>query len=338
MIEICSTSHGVHASISSGSGSRFAGRPALHDVGDVDVLASQPDLPEHPRQQLPGGPDERLPLLVLVEPGRLADEHQVGVGSSRRRTRPGSGVSASRHRGHVAASVAASTSVLRHEAISPPPDSPGRRSPHGRRDGSPRRRPPTPSPGAGPSPARRPRCRTRTPRPRPSAYAPGGRRARSRRAPRTPTAGRSPWSDGRSCRRRRGWCSRSTTWAPARPGRPRFHASAEPSRSTMRPSELTAATAPTTSSPCRSDAVPSPPFMPVPGSGSFPTVAPVPAPTEPSGTGPSAAASHAAYPALGVGTSSRVADDEVEQHRADHDRERARARSRTRRLAPPASA
>ena len=34
--------------------------------------------------------------------------------------------------------------------------------------------------------------------------------------------------------------------------------------------------------------------MPAPGSGSFPTVAPVPAPTDPSGTGPSAAASHAA--------------------------------------------
>ena len=84
-------------------------------------------------------------------------------------------------------------------------------------------------------------------------------------------------------------------------GSPRFQAIGEPSGSTMRPSALTAATAPTTSSPCRSDAVPSPPFMPVPGSGSFPTVAPVPAPTEPSDTGPSPAASHAAYPASASG-------------------------------------
>ena len=30
-------------------------------------------------EQLPGGADERLALLVLVEAGRLADEHQVGV-------------------------------------------------------------------------------------------------------------------------------------------------------------------------------------------------------------------------------------------------------------------
>ena len=29
---------------------------------------------------MPGLPDERHTLLVLVEPGRLADEHQLGVG------------------------------------------------------------------------------------------------------------------------------------------------------------------------------------------------------------------------------------------------------------------
>ena len=45
MIEICSTSHGVHASISSGSGSRLPGRAALQDVRDVHVLARSPISP-----------------------------------------------------------------------------------------------------------------------------------------------------------------------------------------------------------------------------------------------------------------------------------------------------
>ena len=31
-------------------------------------------------KQLTGGADERLPLLVLVEAGRLTDEHQLGAG------------------------------------------------------------------------------------------------------------------------------------------------------------------------------------------------------------------------------------------------------------------
>ena len=57
-----------------------AGRPALEHVRDVDVLARQPDPGEQLAEQLPGGADERHALLVLVESGRLADEHQVGVG------------------------------------------------------------------------------------------------------------------------------------------------------------------------------------------------------------------------------------------------------------------
>ena len=55
------------------------GRTALQHVGDVDVLPAKADLAEHAREQLSGGADERLPLLVLVEPRRLPDEHQVGV-------------------------------------------------------------------------------------------------------------------------------------------------------------------------------------------------------------------------------------------------------------------
>ncbi len=39
-----------------------------------------PDLAEQLVEQLAGLADERLALLVLVEAGRLADEHQVGVG------------------------------------------------------------------------------------------------------------------------------------------------------------------------------------------------------------------------------------------------------------------
>ncbi len=38
------------------------------------------DLLEQLAQQLPGAPHERQPLLVLRRPGRLAYEHQLGVG------------------------------------------------------------------------------------------------------------------------------------------------------------------------------------------------------------------------------------------------------------------
>ena len=43
-------------------------------------LARQADLAEQLVEQLAGLADERQALLVLVAPGRLADEHQVGVG------------------------------------------------------------------------------------------------------------------------------------------------------------------------------------------------------------------------------------------------------------------
>jgi hypothetical protein len=56
-----------------------AGRAALQHVRDVDLLAGQTDLAEHPGEQLSRGADERLALLILVHPRRLADEQQVGV-------------------------------------------------------------------------------------------------------------------------------------------------------------------------------------------------------------------------------------------------------------------
>src|SRR2546428_9821400 len=42
------------------------GRAAFHHVGDVDVLATEPDLAEQLGEELSGRTHERLPLLVLV--------------------------------------------------------------------------------------------------------------------------------------------------------------------------------------------------------------------------------------------------------------------------------
>ena len=56
------------------------GRAAFDDVRDVDVLPAHADPLEQLLQQLPGLSDERDALLVLVEAGRLTDEHEVGVG------------------------------------------------------------------------------------------------------------------------------------------------------------------------------------------------------------------------------------------------------------------
>ena len=56
-----------------------ARRAALQDVGDEDVGALQPDAAEQLVEQLSRLADEGDPLLVLVEAGRLADEHQLGV-------------------------------------------------------------------------------------------------------------------------------------------------------------------------------------------------------------------------------------------------------------------
>ncbi len=61
-------------------GVAVVGRPAFQGVRDEHVAARQPDLAEQLVEQLPGLPDEREPHAVLVGPGRLADEHQVGIG------------------------------------------------------------------------------------------------------------------------------------------------------------------------------------------------------------------------------------------------------------------
>ena len=62
-----------------GHGVTVPGRAALDHVRDVDVCALEPDAREQLVEELAGLADERVALLVLVEAGRLADEHQVGV-------------------------------------------------------------------------------------------------------------------------------------------------------------------------------------------------------------------------------------------------------------------
>src|SRR5262245_6846039 len=57
----------------------IAGRPALDDVRDVDLLARIADRADHLVELLTGASDERLAARVLVGPGALADEHQSGV-------------------------------------------------------------------------------------------------------------------------------------------------------------------------------------------------------------------------------------------------------------------
>ena len=42
-------------------------------------LAREAGLRQHLVEQLPGAADERAPLLVLEAPGRLADDHHLGV-------------------------------------------------------------------------------------------------------------------------------------------------------------------------------------------------------------------------------------------------------------------
>ena len=54
-------------------------RPALQDVGDVDLLALEQDGLQDLVEQLAGAAHERLALAVLVGAGRLADHHQVGA-------------------------------------------------------------------------------------------------------------------------------------------------------------------------------------------------------------------------------------------------------------------
>src|SRR6185295_5865610 len=56
-----------------------AGRPALHDVGDEDLLAPPADRGEEADEQLAGAADERPALGILGLAGTLADEHDLGV-------------------------------------------------------------------------------------------------------------------------------------------------------------------------------------------------------------------------------------------------------------------
>jgi hypothetical protein len=58
-----------------------AGRPTFQDICHKGVPHPvEADLLEQLVEQLPGPAHERLALAVLLRAGRLADEHQVGVG------------------------------------------------------------------------------------------------------------------------------------------------------------------------------------------------------------------------------------------------------------------
>jgi len=57
----------------------ITGRPALEHVRDVHLITVEADPAEEFVEQLACLADEGLALLVLVEPRRLADEHQVGA-------------------------------------------------------------------------------------------------------------------------------------------------------------------------------------------------------------------------------------------------------------------
>src|SRR5512144_1987208 len=68
-----------------------AGRPALEDVGEKDVLALQPDVLEQLGEESACPADEGQALAILLRAGRLADEDQVGVGVARPEDDPGAG-------------------------------------------------------------------------------------------------------------------------------------------------------------------------------------------------------------------------------------------------------
>ena len=76
---ICRKRCGSHAAISSGSGSRFPGGRHLRTFATKTSARVSPMPVEQLVEQLSRLPDERDALLVLVEPRRLAHEHEVGV-------------------------------------------------------------------------------------------------------------------------------------------------------------------------------------------------------------------------------------------------------------------
>ena len=67
-----------------------ARRAALDHVGDVDVVAAQPDALQEPGQHVPGGADEGLADAVLVLARPLPHRHDP----ARRRAGPGDGLGA----------------------------------------------------------------------------------------------------------------------------------------------------------------------------------------------------------------------------------------------------
>src|SRR5215211_5325612 len=152
---------------------------ALVDVADVDVLPVQADALQQAVEELARGADEGDALAVLVEPGGLADEHQLGVGVAL----------AEHHLGAALVQAAAGAAgglggdrlqLGRHLSSSRRP----RRSSHRRRRRAwPRRR--------CPGPGRRPGSAAGWPRSRSPGSA---RRRRDRPAPGPRTAARSPRS------------------------------------------------------------------------------------------------------------------------------------------------
>src|SRR5262245_17639423 len=62
-----------------GLGIAIAGRTALEDVGDEDVLATHADPLEQFAEEAARAPDEREALAILLRARRLAHEHEVGV-------------------------------------------------------------------------------------------------------------------------------------------------------------------------------------------------------------------------------------------------------------------
>ena len=152
----CRSSHGAHASISSGCGIAVARRPALHDVRDVDVVAREPDAFDELRQQLSRAPDERLTLQVFLLVRALRRRTSGRRRRGRRRTRPACARSRACTACSRAAAAATSASVVAGRVRRMVRRSPARRSRdtidvirvRPRRE-SPRRPRRWPSPGAG---------------------------------------------------------------------------------------------------------------------------------------------------------------------------------------------